>query len=62
MALSTTQENGLIVSFAYINNLDRTVQQNNKALRKANERPPFVQGKITVLPEQGVQFAQFLSV
>ena len=50
MALSTTQENGLIVSFAYINNLDRTVQQNNKALRKANEKTPFVQGKITVLP------------
>ena len=38
------------VSFAYINNLYKTIQQNNKAPEKANERLPFVQGKIIVLP------------
>ena len=40
----------LYVSFAYINNLYKTIQQNNKAPEKANERLPFVQGKIMVLP------------
>ena len=29
------------------------MQRNNKALEKANERLPFVQGKIMVLPENG---------
>ena len=40
----------LNVCLAYINNLNKTMQQNNKAPRKANERPPFVHGKIMVLP------------
>ena len=35
---------------AYINNLYKTIKQNNKAPEKANERLPFVQGKIMVLP------------
>ena len=39
-----------LCSFAYINNLYKTIQQNNKASEKANERLPFVQGKIMVLP------------
>ena len=34
----------------FINNLYKTIQQNNKAPEKANERLPFVQGKIMVLP------------
>ena len=40
----------LNVCLAYINNLSKTMQQNNEALTKANERLPFVQGKIMVLP------------
>ena len=39
-----------LCSFAYINNLCKTIQQDNKAPEKANERVPFVQGKIMVLP------------
>ena len=50
MGLSKTREKWLYVSFAYINNLYKTIQPNNKALEKANERLPFVQGKIMVLP------------
>ena len=45
-----TREKWLYVSFAYINNLYKTIQQNNKAAEKANVRLPFVQGKIMVLP------------
>ena len=40
----------LNVCLVYINNLNKTMQQNNKAPKKVNERPPFVQGKITILP------------
>ena len=50
IGLSKTREKWLYVSFAYINNLYKTIQQNNKAPGKANERLPFVQGKIMVLP------------
>ena len=50
LAFSKTREKWLYVSFAYINNLYKTIQQNNKAPQKANERLPFVQGKIMVLP------------
>ena len=49
----------LYVSFAYINNLYKTIQQNNKAPEKANERLPFVQGKILVLPKHGIKFVEF---
>ena len=38
------------VFFAYINNLYKIIKQNNKAPEIANERLPFVQGKIMVLP------------
>ena len=38
------------VSFAYINNLYKTMQQNNKAPEKANERLPFVQVKSWFYP------------
>ena len=48
------------VSFAYINNLYKTIQQNNKAPEKANERLPFVQGKIMVLLLYGIKFDEFL--
>ena len=37
-----------------------TTQQNNKASEKANERLPFVQGKIMVLPQHGIKFVEFL--
>ena len=37
-----------VCSFASINNLYKTIQQNNKAPEKANKRLPFVQGKIMV--------------
>ena len=50
LAFSKIREKWLYVSFAYINNLYKTTQQNNKAPEKANERLPFVQGKIMVLP------------
>ena len=50
IGLLKTREKWLYVSFAYINNLYKTIQQNNKAPEKANERLPFVQGKIMVLP------------
>ena len=36
------------------------MKQNNKARNKANERLPFVKGKIMVLPQQDIHFAQFL--
>ena len=49
-----------LCSFAYINNLYKTIQQNNKASEKANERLPFVQGKIMVLPPHGIKFVEFL--
>ena len=39
-----------LCSFAYIHNLYKTIQENNKAPEKANERLPFVHGKIMVLP------------
>ena len=50
LTFSKTREKWLYVSFAYINNLYKTIQQNNKAPEKANERLPFVRGKIMVLP------------
>ena len=51
LAFSKTREKWLYVSFAYINNnLYKTIQQNNKASKKANKRLPLVQGKIMVLP------------
>ena len=49
-----------LCSFAYINNLYKTIQQNNKASERANERLPFVQGKIMVLPQHGIKFVEFL--
>ena len=50
----------MFVLHILFNNLNETMQQINKAPRKANERPPFVQDKIMVLPSQGSQFAGFL--
>ena len=50
------------IGAAYINNLNKIMQQNNEAPRKANERPHFVQGKSMVLLSQGLQFAEFLLV
>ena len=51
IGLLKTREKWLhMFSFAYINNLYKTIEQNNKAPEKANERLPSVQGKIMVLP------------
>ena len=50
IGLFKTREKWLYVSFAYINNLNKTIQKNNKSPEKANERLPFAQGKIMVLP------------